>query len=150
MALKGDAAFKYNPGGGDITVPLAIPIFQPAPGRYRFRRVREALDGTSREVLTVGSGLNEITASIRFIDNISAVLALLEYWADDNEPRPRYVPSLASPGVEIPDLMLIEPSGDRHELAREVARMSRGECQVQLRIRRVDGGDFSALPGMPF
>lgn len=149
MALKGDAAFKYNPGGGDVVVPLAIPLFRPAPGRFKYRKVREALDGKSREVLTVAPALNEITAEIRFASNLTAVLDLLEHWADDVEPRPRYVPSLAA-GTEIPDLLLVEPSGDRHELERELARLSRGECAIRLRIRRVDGGDFSALPGMPF
>lgn len=142
--LKGDAGFKYDPGTGTVTLALQYPLWRAGPGRFKWRRKRWSADGTVAETLVIGSGLNEIRARLRFANNPTAILDFLESAADGVALQ--YFPSLAVSGTFIP-CVLVEPDGNRHDLEIELDRLGNGEYAIDVRLRRTDGGDWSALPG---
>lgn len=143
MPLKGDAAIRYDAGAGDVTLPLDWPLFRVAPSRFTPSRRKWGLTGRKSESVVFGTGLREVKGKVRFAADPEAVLDMLE--AGGNSVELRYLPSLAA-GTEIPCL-LVEPVGQRAELAIELQRLGYGEYAIDIRLRRVDGGDWSGLPG---
>ncbi|MEK9505161.1 hypothetical protein [Gaopeijia maritima] len=143
MPLKGDAAFRYTPPGGSLTtVALEWPLWRKVPGRAQRRYASDSLDLTAREVLVVGSGVDEAAGTIRFHGDAVELLDMLEAGAAGVVLT--YYPSLASPGTSFP-MWLIEPSADRIDLIAEAARRSRGEWTVAIRVRATSGGSFAGL-----
>lgn len=145
MALRGNAGFKYaSPWAPSltVTVPLAWPLRDPRPAKVRARFEAWSLDGSQREVLTIGSGMPEILAEIRFADDGPDLLDMLD--AGASGATLTYYPDLDQTGTNYPCL-LVEPAGDRVEALRDRARSIRGEYEVTVRLRRTDGGTFDAL-----
>lgn len=143
MPLRGDAGFKYTPPGGSLTtVALEWPLWRKVPGRVQRRYAADSLDYTAREVLIVGSGVDEATATIRFHGDAVELLDML--MAGANGVVLSYLPSLAVPGTSFA-MWLIEPGAERVELLAEEARRTRGEWQVSIRVRAASGGSFAGL-----
>lgn len=142
MPLKGDAALRY--GSGPTTVNLNFPVFRADPGSYEWTSRSPSLDGSVIEVLSIGAPLNEISATLRFIDNPTEVLAALN--AAKRGESIEYSPSLAG-GTWIP-FVWVDPPLRQVQLFLESSRRSYGEYQSsRMTWRRTDGGDWSALPG---
>lgn len=143
MPLRGDAGFKYTPSGGsEQTVALQWPLWRKAPGRIQRRFVTDSLDFTAREVLIVGSAVDEATATIRLHGDADELLDMLV--AGANGTVLNYLPSLASPGTFFP-MWLVEPGLERIELLAEDARRSRKEWQIPIRVRAANGGTLAGL-----
>jgi len=142
MPSKGDAAFRYNAGAGVVTVRLQWPLFRVTPANSATRFEAWSLDGSSKEVVKVGSGYPEIRGTIRFHPDGIELVDLLAAGADGHTLT--YYPSLAA-GTGYPCL-LVEPSGRTLEALRDSSARGRlGEHEVAVRLRRVDGGTFAGL-----
>lgn len=146
MAQKGNAAFRYDPGTGQVTVDLDWPLINPEPARRRTRFASDSLDFTAREVLEVGSGIHEITAELRFQESHADLLDALEEAASGT--RLDYYPdTVGAPSTFYP-CQLIEPSGSAIGLIRDRLRgISHGEFALpaRIRLRRIDGGNFDGI-----
>lgn len=142
MAVEGAAAFKYD-SGPEITHDLQQPLRDIEPARRQFRAAVASLDFTAYEVVTVGSGVNEIRAVIRYEDDEPGLLDALEYGANGGTLN-YYPDTVGSPGTFYPSV-LIEPSGELIQLVRDQDLGNRGEHQIAIRLRRIDGGTYDAL-----
>lgn len=142
MPLRGDAGFKYDRGAGVVTHALNFPLFRMEAAKRKTRFSSFSLDGSNLEVLTIGSGLPEITALVRFSDDPWGLLDLLEAGADGYTLT--YYPSLAVPATNYP-FLLVEPSATTIQLLRDASERGPIEHAIQLRLRRVDGGDLTGL-----
>lgn len=142
MPLKGDAVFRYNIGAGVVTVALNWPLFRIRPGSSRYRRTRWSLSGLVSETLVVGTSTPELHGTVRFHTDGPELLAMLQAGADGYTLD--YYPSLAA-GTSYP-CKLLAPTGQQLELLRDAsARGKLGEYELELHLRRVDGGNFDAL-----
>lgn len=143
MGLKGtDAAFRYDRGAGAVVHDLRWPLFRPTTTRMKRRYQSWSLDGSNLEVLTVGDGHDELVATVRFETDPWGLLDVLEAGADGYTIE--YAPSKAA-GVWYP-LKLVEPSGAALDLARDSSGRGRlGAHEIQIRVRRVDGGALSGV-----
>lgn len=147
--LRGSASFTWTPPGGSGTVQhlLAVPL---SPGRELVPSVRKrrfdwfADDFASREVVTVGSGVSEVVASIRMDDEPAELMALLgaaldhdltlDYrWDESGEVFPVRV-------VEV-----LGGSPDEVALTGDRDRFGGGEWEVRVRLRRTDGGSLAGM-----
>lgn len=144
MALKGDAAFTYDRGAGTVVVLLEIPLFRVTAAETRRRFEVWSVDGTAKEVLTVGAGVPEIRGTIRLHDDAQELLDLLKAGADGYELT--YYPSYnGGLGTGYPCYM-VEPSGDTLSAALDSSDLGvTGRVEVSVRLRRTDGGTFDAL-----
>lgn len=143
MALKGNAGFKWTPPGGSLTThTLNAPLRQIRPAESKVRFDVWSLDLTSREVVTVGSGVAEITAMIRYDDDAPELLSMLSDGAEGVTLT--YYPDLDVTGTNYP-CQLVYPSGDEIQLAWDRHRGVRKEWEIEVRLRRVDGGTFDGL-----
>lgn len=140
--LRGDAAFRYDVGAGTVTVALNWPLFRIRPGSVRWRRTTWSLSRRVAETLTIGSSTPEILATVRFHTDPLELLTMLEAGADGYTLN--YLPSLAA-GTSYP-FLLVEPTGEVLQLLRDQsARGKLGEYELELRLRRVDGGSVAGL-----
>ena len=143
MALRGDAAIRYDPGDGEVELLLDWPLFRVAPGRFTPRRRKFGLTGKTSETIVFGSGLREIAGRVRFSASPEDVLNMLE--AGGNSVPLRYVPSVAG-GVEIP-CILIEPTGNCRTSRLSWSGLAT-ESTPSIFVSDVwTVGDWSALPG---
>jgi hypothetical protein len=129
------AGFKYTPPGGSLTtVTLLVPIVDRAPVQNQNTWARESLDLTVREVWTVGSGVHEISATLRWVDDPEAVLTMLAHGR--NGVTLTYYPDLAVPGTNYPCLLIADgPIG--------LAPDSKvGDFRATVVLRRTSGGTW--------
>lgn len=141
----GNAGFKYTEiiGGANITFNLAAPLRKMRPIRTETRFKVTALDNKTSEVITIsGSEVEEIVGIIRYEDDPPGLLDMLNEGA--NGAILTYYPDLSTPGENYP-AELVEPSGNniQLELDRDFGRL--GLREVEIRLRRIDGGNFDNL-----
>lgn len=141
MPLQGDAGFKYTPSGGALTtLALNAPLKDLHAAQDETHYVRESLDKTVREVTTIGSGVYEITATIRFADDPQDLIEFLKHGR--RGVTLAYFPSLAVSGTSYNCLLIhagpveIAPDGDRYGF---------GEYQCTVRLRRTSGATWEAV-----
>ena len=126
------AGFKYTPpGGSETTVTLLVPLTDVAPSQDQTVFVRESLDKTVREVWTVGSGVYEITASLRWVTSPQDVLDMLKHGR--NGETLTYYPDLAITGTNYPCIVIAEgPVGLSPD-------SKQGDYRATARLRRTSG-----------
>jgi hypothetical protein len=141
MALQGDAGFKYTPTGGSLTtVTLAAPLKDLHPSQVQTHYVRESLDLSTREITTIGSGVYEITATIRFAGDPQGLIDMLV--SARNGVTLTYYPSLAVTGTSYACLLIL--SGPV-ELVPDSDRYGFGEYQTTVQLRRTSGATWEAV-----
>ena len=142
MAVEGAAAFKYS-SGPVVTHDLQQPLRDIEPVRRQARWEASSLDFTASEVVTVGSGVHEIVAVLRYESDEPGLLDALEYGANGGQ-LDYYPDTVGSPGTFYPS-KLVEPSGNEIRLLRDRDLGPIGEHEVTIRLRREDGGTYDAL-----
>lgn len=143
MAFKGDAAFRYDAGQGQVTVNLRRPLWRPKPGVAQIKSRISALDLKSVTVITYADELPLISGFLRMIDNPTEILELIRV-GQLGVPL-EYFPSLS--GGTFATCLLTAPLEDVTELEFEPTHMSYGYYQQGISLLRTDGGDWSLLPG---
>lgn len=140
MAVQGDAGFKYTPSGGALTtVALGAPLKRLHPAQDETHFVRESLDKSVREVTTIGSGVYEITATIRFADDPQDLLDMLKHGRRGRTLA--YFPSLAV-GTSY-DCLLIQAGPA--ELAPDPDLYGAGMYTTTVRLRRTSGATWEVI-----
>lgn len=143
MPLKGDAAFRWDPGTGVVTFNLNYPLRHVTPSEVGSRWTRWSLNNKSFETVKLSSSdVREISAVVRFESDPDGFLTMLRAAADGDELQ--YYPSLASPGTYYP-CYLVSPAGSQLALEWDQARGVRQEYELEIRLRRIDGGNFNGL-----
>ena len=128
-ALIGSATITYTPpGGAQVVHQLAAPLLQIEP--------------IDREIVTIGTGVYEIRASIRFENEPDELKALLRtaqrsdvtlYYTEGSNIYPvRLVEVLGAGGDDTP----LTPDRDRYGF---------GEWECRVHLRRTDGSTLDAL-----
>lgn len=132
LAWDGSAAQAHD---------LRVPLQKILPAGSIYRAVRESADRRVREVTTVGAGVSEITARIRYDE---APAQLNEMIAAGVAGHPLvYVPD----NTDLDDayeLELIDP-GENWAQQMEQDWVQFQETTLQVRLRRMDGGTLSGL-----
>lgn len=139
---RGSARITYPaPGGGTITHHLAWPLRELEPADEYIVFEWWSADKTARNVVTVGSGVRELWATIRADNQPAELKALLRAGLIDNVTL-SYRRSAA--GAAFPFLLVATSTGGVR-LERDRARGVLGEYEVRIHMRRVDGGTFDEL-----
>ena len=87
---------------------LRVPLQQVRPGHRKRRYVREPLDYSSRDVTSIGSGVYEIVALIRFDTDPDGLLSLLIAGLDGETLR--YYPDETGDSGTYWDVVMVEPT----------------------------------------
>lgn len=143
QALKGDARFAYDPGGGTITHLLALPLMdmQPVDGQPRFEWW--SANQRTREIVTIGGGVSELWGTIR-MDNQPNELKDMLRAAIHEDVTVTYRETAV--GTAFPCKIVTTDSGEV-ALTPDPDRGGYGEWQVRVLLRRVDGGTFDGVLG---
>jgi hypothetical protein len=143
-ALKGSATLAYTPPGGTLTTHLlAIPLWEVRQIDRRARYDWWAEDLDTREVVTVGDGVREILATVRFENEPGAFRSLLR----DALTYDLTLVYTESTGTYPCRLVAILGASDADETPMEPDRdrLGFGEWECRLHLRRTDGGTFDAM-----
>jgi hypothetical protein len=147
-ALKGNASIVYDlpiSPFGQVTHQLAAQLLQVRVIDRRARYDWWAEDLMTREVVTVGAGVKEIMASVRFEnepDELRELLRLaLQYdvelsYTQDSVVYPVHLVSVE--GANSADETPLTPDRDRYGF---------GEWECRVHLRRIDGGSLDGLIG---
>lgn len=118
-----------------------VPRLERA-ARVKRRYAVDTLDLTDREVITVGSGVEEMTVTVRYDDEPTSLKAMVDWGMDGNSVV--FWPNLAG-GFSYPGF-IVEPAGDQAIIKPDRDRhRSHGEWEATFTMRRTDGGTFDDL-----
>lgn len=144
MPQKGDAGFKYDAGAGEITVALNRPLWRPKAAPAQLASRITALDLISTTAVTYADEAWDVWAYLRMVDNPAEVAEMLRV-GKLGVPLD-YYPSLAD-ALTFARTILVEPLDPAPEPDFEPTHLSYGYVQYRIRLRRIDGGNWSLLPG---
>lgn len=83
-AIRGNAAFTWTDTVGvERVVLLREPIREVRPAHRQSVYVSESLDFQSRQVFTVGTGVDELVCRVRFMDDGQGLLDLVKAGTSD-------------------------------------------------------------------
>jgi hypothetical protein len=147
--LKGSARISYDPsdGGSTITHLLAVPLSpvrEIRPARKRARYDWWAWNETDREVVTVGPGVQEVTATIRLDNEPDALMDMLQD-ALENDLTLTYQVDESATGVPLRLVEVVGSEGDEVGIIGDRGRYGGGEWEVAVRLRRTDGGSLAVI-----
>ena len=151
--LGTNAGFQYSTAATSTTFNqqflLAVPLREVLTS-YRIRQyVAESLDYANREVFTISTGAYEIVATLRYNDDLQALVDFLRYGV-------RGVPMIYSTNITtgstagVPPtgttMYMIEPTGDMINTLMDRQRGAGFEdVEVTCRFRQLNGGSFSTM-----
>jgi len=121
---------------------MRVPLRNIRPTRYKRRFSAESLDFSATERVIVGSEYEGIVALIRYDDAEPSLQDMLRDGADGDSLI--YYPSLATVTTSY-TFVLVSPVGDVSVLAMDSDRGNMGEHEVELELRREDGGVVDGL-----
>ena len=137
--VVGTGRFQY--GAGPTTVNLGSKLFDITFGSARTRYIAESDDLTLREVVTVGSAIKQIEATVGFHDDPDEAQDLIDFGLDGGVIT--YSPDGGSTEYSC---LLIEAS----KITPFERRVGFGEYQFRLTLRATGSTtDFAALASMP-
>lgn len=128
-------------GSSVQTHELRVPLQKILLAGSVYRVARESADKKVREVTSIGSGVNEITALVRYEDSPSELNEMIRagvrgfplvYIPDDTDLDTAYEMELLEPGESWVQQM------DEHWVVFQ-------ETSLPVRLRRMDGGNLSGL-----
>ncbi len=146
--LSGEARFTYTPqGGSEIVHLLAVPLSPVRELRPSSRVARYdwwAWNNVDREIVTVGDRVPEVVATIRLDDEPVELMAMLETALDDDTTL---VYQLTESGAEFPVRVVevMDSQGGDLGIIGDRGRFGAGEWEVQVRLRRTDGGSLAGI-----
>ncbi len=119
-----------------------VPLQNIRIGTAQWRGVGESADRLTREVVTIGAGVQELAARLRYEDD-RALFA--EFIHEAMKGYKVYVvPVSASPDTA-KEVMLVEPKGMEWMESAEVDYQAFREVTLDVRFRSTDTGNFAAL-----
>ena len=133
----GTARFEYT---GPTTVNLQAPLREISPVEGRPSTDSIAVDGITREVITFAVKWSQVSGVLRYIDNPRQVLDLLIFGAEGGTLN--YHEATAAPAIPC---ILILPKRESIELLPDRDFGKLGRYEVNIVLRRDDGGNFDAL-----
>lgn len=140
--LIGDARFTFTPPGGSLTThKLAIPLWRLSPVDNQPRYVFESADLTARHIVTIGTGVREIWATIRMDNEPGNLRIMLRAGLQQDVTLTYY---RTESGTAYP-AKLVEVEGGEVVLTPDRDRYGMGEWEARIRLRRVDGNNFDGL-----
>jgi hypothetical protein len=120
-----------------VEFKLAVPLRFERVADVKWRRVVDSIDRTNREILTIGSKVEEVDCVIRYDDDPGGLRDMLEAGADGTNNL-SYLPSKSAGGTAIvlqvligTDRVTIEPDPDTY--------VSHGHWTARFRARVVSG-----------
>lgn len=142
---RGDAGFKYTDPDTlkEVTVRLQGELRDVSKHEHRQRFTRWSLDGTARDVVTVGSRLHEVLGTVRYQSHVAAFAKMLDHGLSGVELT--YYPSLASTLTGIPCQLVSVGGSNDVSFGPDPDTWFRGEHTTDLVLRRVDGDTFDEL-----
>lgn len=144
-ALRGDARISYTPPAGALTthlLALELSELEPIDGGSRYEWWSE--DKTARSVVTVGSGVRELYATIR-CDNQPGELKTLFRHALDSDVTLTYRLTAAGTAFECKLVAVVGARQGESGVIPDRDRYGFGEWEARVHLRRVDGGTFDGL-----
>lgn len=136
--LRGEARFTYDSA---LVHLLAIPLWRLEPVDNQPRYVFESVDASARHIVTIGTGVREMWATIRCENQPAELKDMLRAGMHADEVL-TYQESES--GTEYPS-KLVEIEGGEVALMPDRERYGMGEYEVRIRLRREDGGTFDGL-----
>jgi hypothetical protein len=137
-ALSGSASITY----GSTTVPLAVPLQDVRQIFPRQRFEWWAADQRTRETVLIEGGAADIEATIRCDNTPETLVALVQYGLESNEALSYQA---VTDGDSIPFVIVGVVGSQDIALERDPDRFGFGEWMIRLRLRRVDGGNWSTV-----
>lgn len=135
-ALSGSASIAYE----SVTFLLAVPLQDVRQVFPRQRFEWWSADQRSRETILLEGGAADIEATIRCDDDPDGLIALVRYGLEQGGSL-TYQAETA--GATVPFVIVsVVGSGDI-ALNGDPDRYGFGEWSIRLRLRRLDGGDWS-------
>lgn len=145
VAKFGNAGFKYTPPGGVLTTHLLAAPLRPVKASYTRRKyVRDSLDYTQREVVVVGTGVQDAWFTIRYDNQPTELKTMLRHGLEGVTLT--YYPNLTDTATNYP-CTLIElngSAGDDADILPDTDRWWAKEYMAEVRLRRTSG-TFDAL-----
>lgn len=139
-ALLGyNAGFKY--GAGPTTHQLAVPLRFESARQVKWRSAVDSLDKANREVVTIGSAVEEAVIVIRYDNEPGPLKDMLTAGMDGTTLD--YYPDLSDTGTKYEMLVVevevdVQPDPDTHK--------ARGEWMAKVRVRATGSTtDFDAI-----
>lgn len=146
--IEGAARFTYDhPEDGETVHLLAVPLSPVREIRPSTRVARYdwwAWNNVDREVVTVGSRVWEVVATIRLEDEPVELMDMLATALDDDLTLTY---QMSAEGTEYPVRVVevLDSEGGDLGIIGDRGRYSFGEWEVQVRLRRTDGGSLAGM-----
>lgn len=140
VILRGDAGFTFTTTGGESRrLELASPLREIRPQFRQTRFVRDSLDLTARESVTVGDGVHEFTGRMRYEGDALALLEMLDAGADGQTLT--YYKSLAD--TRFAYTVRLVNAAELLEAAPDTDLWFDGRYEVTATFRRTDSPSFT-------
>lgn len=133
--IRGNAAFTYTDPDVSMTERVLLlrePIREIRPAARQSVFVAESLDFQSRQVFTIGTGVDEIVCRVRFMDDPQGVMDLVKAGAKGRTLT--YHPDLDDPS-RTHAYLLISPSSPSQLGMDSDTGTTFGDVEVELRLR---------------
>jgi hypothetical protein len=141
-SVKQDAAFRWTENGQDYLHYLGAKIRRPTVNPVQQVHRWRSADLTTERVISIGAGVQDLSGTLRFDgspDSLSRFVA-----AGRRGASLEYFPSLATPSLSFP-CVLVEAG----EITTDPDLWFDRRHQVDVRLRRIDGGSWQALLEAP-
>jgi hypothetical protein len=140
--VKQDAAFRWTENGQDhlhyLGAKIRRPTVNPVQQVHRWR----SADLTTERVISIGAGVQDLSGTLRFDGSPDSLARFVA--AGRRGASLEYFPSLATPSLSFP-CVLVEAG----EITTDPDLWFDRRHQVDVRLRRIDGGSWQALLEAP-
>jgi len=141
--IKQDAAFRWTESGQDYLHYLGAKIRRPTVNPVQQVHRWRSADLTTERVISIGSGVHDLSGTLRFDGSPDSLARFVA--AGRRGASLEYFPSLAAPSLSFP-CVLVEAG----EITTDPDLWFDRRHQVDVRLRRIDGGSWQALLEAPF
>jgi hypothetical protein len=136
--IKQDAAFRWTENGQDhlhyLGAKIRRPTVNPVQQVHRWR----SADLTTERVISIGAGVQDLSGTLRFDGSPDSLARFVA--AGRRGASLEYLPSLSTPSLSFP-CVLVEAG----EITTDPDLWFDRRHQVDVRLRRIDGGSWRAL-----
>jgi hypothetical protein len=140
--VKQDAAFRWTENGQSYLHYLGAKIRRPTVNPVQQVHRWRSADLTTERVISIGSGVQDLSGTLRFDGSPDSLARFVA--AGRRGASLEYFPSLAAPSLSFP-CVLVEAG----EITTDPDLWFDRRHQVDVRLRRIDGGSWQALLEAP-
>ncbi|MFW6031006.1 MAG: hypothetical protein ACOC9T_00315 [Myxococcota bacterium] len=144
--LFGSAAITFTPPGeSEETHLLGAKLIELEPMDTGERDDWWSVDRENREVVTVGDGVSELIATIRYDDEPGELKRMLRLALRHNLTL-IYEPEIGGTSYPVKLVAVVgATSSDRTPISPDRDRRRLGEYEARIHVRRIDGGNLDDL-----